>query len=306
MMAHTLWHYTDAQGLLGILTSRKLRFGDSRFLNDRTERQYGVELARQVLEVAIARGTTETDFLKVTREYLDSATTALDIYLFSMSETPESISQWQRYGADGFGYCIGLDLKRLRSTHLLTSKTAMLKQVIYEPTAQRRMFTAAVRHFIKKWQTKSRFPPNQTCPATSSTVNKPGTRFRKSTPEIWMRLHAVRLAGDLVQLALQMKHFHFRDEREWRLLFQLAHDPSVTALHKPQFFARGAYLKPSFDLPVTPERQGQGPRLPPIKLITIGPKLDQDLAAATLKQLLFQQEVGDIRIEASDLARTWR
>src|SRR5205085_12081442 len=97
-----LWHYTDVHGLMGIIESSRLRFGDAHFLNDRTERTYGLTVLKRVLDQsALSHAAIE----QIVRS-LDPNINPLRLYLCAFSETTESISQWQRYGADGSGYCI--------------------------------------------------------------------------------------------------------------------------------------------------------------------------------------------------------
>src|SRR6266849_3777382 len=101
----TLYHYTDAAGLFGLVTSGSLRFGDARFLNDSTEFVHGIDVAREV----VAEALLETDgarILERTQHYLSPELVFRQLWVFSLSETAESISQWQRYGADGYCYCV--------------------------------------------------------------------------------------------------------------------------------------------------------------------------------------------------------
>src|SRR2546423_4685399 len=107
----TLWHYTDANGLFGITTSRQLRFGDARFLNDRTERTHGERVLEQVFAEEAERD--DDDATRKFQELIRVMRSPDRLYIASFSATKESISQWQRYGADGAGYCIGFDSKRL-------------------------------------------------------------------------------------------------------------------------------------------------------------------------------------------------
>lgn len=108
MAPTTLWHYTDVAGLSGILSSSTLHLGDARCLNDRTERSYGVTVVEQALKTAIAEGD-ETGLLARVDGYMDHDLSRTDLYLCSFSATSESLSQWQRYGADCRGYCIGFN-----------------------------------------------------------------------------------------------------------------------------------------------------------------------------------------------------
>src|SRR5437762_12104373 len=105
-----LYHYTDTVGFHGIVWNNRLRLGDARFLNDRTERQYGMALL--IAEIAEELKAGQDHFLAVTAHYLRK--NEHRVHLCSLSEVSESISQWQRYGADGYGYCLGFSAALLR------------------------------------------------------------------------------------------------------------------------------------------------------------------------------------------------
>src|SRR5882724_8885709 len=45
-----LYHYTNAQGLLGMLESKRIWATNSRFMNDPTEIGYAIRLVREVME----------------------------------------------------------------------------------------------------------------------------------------------------------------------------------------------------------------------------------------------------------------
>src|SRR5437762_1595309 len=120
-----LYHYTDSAGLFGLVTSGNLRLGDARFLNDSTEFVHGINIAREVVTEAL-KETDGEKILERTRHYLSPEFVFRQLYVFSLSETAESISQWQRYGADGYGYCIGFNRKRLQEMY---SDRATLRQI---------------------------------------------------------------------------------------------------------------------------------------------------------------------------------
>jgi hypothetical protein len=99
-----LWHYTDADGFHGIVTSHKLYLSDARFLNDRTERSYGTGVGLTVLE-RMQKSTASAALTAVQNELRKPHAT--NLFICSFSERSESMSQWDRYADRGFGYCLG-------------------------------------------------------------------------------------------------------------------------------------------------------------------------------------------------------
>jgi hypothetical protein len=104
----TLWHYTSAQGLVGIIRTDRLWASDSLFLNDAAERNYGVELMMSALaDVEIdspARSTTafilglvhpESGIL---RRWLDAQ---LRLFVTCFCSEGDLLSQWRTYAGSG-------------------------------------------------------------------------------------------------------------------------------------------------------------------------------------------------------------
>lgn len=107
-----VWHYTNAQGLLGILQSDQLWATSTRMLNDGREIAHGLDLlgneAMRYLE-------DNSDLSPIQRAYISdcvgesyTAMLASDIYAICASLESDSLSQWRAYAGSG-GYAIGLD-----------------------------------------------------------------------------------------------------------------------------------------------------------------------------------------------------
>jgi hypothetical protein len=107
-----LWHYTDIVGLHGIITTWALRFGHVQFLNDATEVQFAVKSLLRLIEPYILRGLLPFGFEKIAKT-ITSGTR--NTFIFSLTETSDVLSHWQRYGADGRGYAIGFAGNELRA-----------------------------------------------------------------------------------------------------------------------------------------------------------------------------------------------
>jgi len=137
-----LWHYTDAAGFMGIGMSGMLRFGNSQFLNDETERDYGWRVIDNVIDEQIAEGGPAAIFFTLVRQLTGPIQLSRETFVCSFSEHHESISQWQRYGANGHGYCIGFDVAQL--LRAADFEHVFLRRLIYSPVEQR----AAVNRVI--------------------------------------------------------------------------------------------------------------------------------------------------------------
>jgi len=276
----TLWHYTDAAGLHGIITSGRIRLGDARFLNDRTEREYGVSLITEVLADELQSGDEGKHFLAFTAKYMrDRATRA--VHVCSFSEVPTTISQWQRYGADGYGYCLGFSHASLRR---LQNSSVELRKVIYRPSRQREIVRTRLRTLRAAYEHASK-------------------NREESMPEyILVGTSAALSAAYLDGLALELKDPSFSDEREWRLIHRRLREGTATADAEPEirFTARGNIVKPFVELELRP------PKLrPALSDVVCGPRLDGELAVATTA--CFLRSAGHmVEPTWSELHKVWR
>jgi hypothetical protein len=103
-----LFHYTSQAGLLGIVTSNVLWATNALYLNDSSELDYGLSVARKRLR-SMAGGTD------LVREFLRRADLLLDLpgllpgrnfYACCFCEDPDLLSQWRAYADRGGGYAI--------------------------------------------------------------------------------------------------------------------------------------------------------------------------------------------------------
>lgn len=120
--AGVFYHYTSAEGLLGILKSRSLFFTDCQYLNDSSEKlSINDDLKRFWKENS---NKYDKDFLKLVKnlkvnKYEDPGFSYMGNYgisepvryfVLSTSFSPDSLSMWKYYAKDYTynGYCLGL------------------------------------------------------------------------------------------------------------------------------------------------------------------------------------------------------
>lgn len=109
------WHYTNLDALYGILAGKKLRFSNTRFLNDPEEIRYGQRLVREVLEgFTVADDKSARQFRE---DYLrfEQNEQSYEPYVLSLCEEGNDLNLWRAYGREGEGVAIGFELPSLRS-----------------------------------------------------------------------------------------------------------------------------------------------------------------------------------------------
>lgn len=115
-----LYHYTDINGLIGILSTNTIRATDARFLNDAQELKYGASIASDVLNEKVGkyRETPQLPFGEhdgqAIAEMLSECIKQLEYFhsfsvpfICCLSIARDLLSQWRGYGS--LGYAIGFD-----------------------------------------------------------------------------------------------------------------------------------------------------------------------------------------------------
>lgn len=102
-------HYTDLNGLKGIIENNEVWLSDHRFLNDTSEHSYGRELAIRVIDNAIQK-ESESEFLQIlikTLEMIRNMEESSVFYIASMSLGEDKLDLWKGYGSKStIGICL--------------------------------------------------------------------------------------------------------------------------------------------------------------------------------------------------------
>lgn len=202
----TLYHYTTATGLNGIVTSGQIFLTDAFFLNDKSELNYGRDL---VLEVLSARakesfGDLQTFFTTATDSFhpFSDGPHQIAYYVASLCENGNLLSQWRAYGGGGAGYALGIASEPLRNVSTLLVEhvpPAVLHRIEYDRSKQRQL----VEFVVDRCAALLQMDLQSATPGFERKVLLAG----------WFGVLAVQLTG----LFPQFKHPMFSEEREWRL-----------------------------------------------------------------------------------------
>ncbi|MBR5888854.1 MAG: DUF2971 domain-containing protein [Akkermansia sp.] len=147
----TIFHYTSADGLSGILSNAQLWFTRWDSLNDTSEHRYIHSLIKTCLD-ELNLDDSYTKYLHALNETFlsfkqDNANIQIDknIYLASFSSNGDSVPMWTYYtkSAQNNGYCIGFDSNFLRESFNETNFS--IAPVIYSENIQKEI----IINFIK-------------------------------------------------------------------------------------------------------------------------------------------------------------
>jgi hypothetical protein len=112
--AHTpvseIWHYTDAEGLIGILRSGQIWCTQVSCLNDSLEQRYFGDLLHTAIKALRAKNTDSNlaVMLRIADEAFDRRDFAVTGHFVAcFSEVEDDLGQWRGYGGGQCGYAIG-------------------------------------------------------------------------------------------------------------------------------------------------------------------------------------------------------
>ena len=193
-----LYHYTTAEGLIGIIKQQEIWATDIFYLNDQKEFRWAIDLAKQHLN----------KYINMPSRY-DSMARALPdvgplqrcpVYVCSFSEKEDDLSQWRAYCPQG-GFAIGFLKSKLG--RVAKRQGFDLDRCVYGNQEQTSMINDAIHSVISDGD------------RTRASM-QPITEFEYS-PDVneWEGRWLKRVITEVAPL---LKHKTFAAEKEWRLV----------------------------------------------------------------------------------------
>lgn len=106
------YHYTDANGLIGIINSGRLWATDIRFLNDPSEGVFFPERLLQIMEKSqMHNNDLINKIISGIRTSMEHPRSSHSTFCISLSRKGDQLSQWRGYGDFGKGYSIGFNIE---------------------------------------------------------------------------------------------------------------------------------------------------------------------------------------------------
>ena len=105
----TVYHYTDATGLKGMLETGHVWASQASSLNDRSE---AIDGWRRLHEMLISEDAHDLQSFTASR-LKDAHKASARVFVVSASTEPNDVNQWRLYAADGWGYSLAIPAGRL-------------------------------------------------------------------------------------------------------------------------------------------------------------------------------------------------
>jgi len=263
-----LSHYTSLEAFAKICETGELWFSSPLFMNDLQELRGGIFQGRAAFFDKVAefddkkRSALEYYFDK----HLDAFDkNVLNIYIFCMSEHDEAdvdglLSMWRGYGGFGSGCAIVIDTKFISPKDHLPIYISKVNYMSDELLKQR------YNYIVTSW-----------------LENLKETDL--SQHYLWNGTHF--LFYKIAMTALSIKHEGFREEKEWRLIYQKDHDKDALFSDKKTYIITKGGVKPKLRVPISPlDPEASWNMESIIQKIIIGPTASSPLAIATVKHML--------------------
>lgn len=240
-----LYHYTDAAGLIGALTTGKVWATDYRFLNDKAEIQHSKEVARGIIADQRAKARKK-EVIEFYDRVLDLQGEDADTiaFMFSLSQEADDLSQWRGYAREGEGFTIGFSASAIYDVSAPDDAEFGFCRVEYDHVRQSQALKKCLSDMKTKLLSEIRTPPG----AATSLIQEASEMFNRMINE--------RAASN--------KHQSFKGENEWRAIALVREATARTGLVKVR--SSGNRLIRYLELKLAPE----GEKLP-IRQIGIGP-----------------------------------
>jgi Protein of unknown function (DUF2971) len=259
----SLFHYTTAAGLLGIVGQSKLWASDARFLNDAQDSTFAREALFEALRAMPNpvrqerhwwHGTDDEDvfaaewvsYRDAVVHWLADSSLALGVYVSCFCESGDLLSQWRGYSTD-HGYSIEFDASALTAA-AGPSLRSSLSPVRYGTELAADVLTEAESLLA------------------GTNLAHPGMR-------------AYFTAVALSALLAKIKHPSFQEEREWRLITveETFDDRGRTDGRAVHFRSNAVSIIPYLELPFA---------LDAVRSVRVGPGNNTDVRAAGVERLL--------------------
>ena len=109
-----LYHYTTQTGLIGIFSSNALWASKIHYLNDSTEFELALSLAKEVLFEKLETMPDDREKIKCLLDNIPIIQ-KVNVCVVSLSQKRDLLSQWRAYGGSSGGYSVGFKTSNLIS-----------------------------------------------------------------------------------------------------------------------------------------------------------------------------------------------
>lgn len=266
-LPETLTHYTNLNGLKGIIESRQIWASNVSFLNDRRELHFGLEATIKVIQQLATKSALSkwSKALKVASENLAEGNIP-NTYAACFCSKSDVLSQWRGYGGTEQGVAIVFNRTRLAKS--IKNPKASLVPIVYGLLEAKNQITKDLSDKLQ---------------AVQDDIEKTGDLTREQRME--------EANSMLSRLLPQFKHTGFREEGEWRIVIQQKAIRSGVC-----FRVIKNVLVPYLEI----DLKDSSGKLP-ISYLRVGPGADQELSKRSIELYLKKHGYEEVEVRVSNI-----
>lgn len=262
----TLYHYTKPEKLLNILESGTIRFSNALYLNDKEEVTYSYKLIVNLIEEMPNLNkelfsNIKMYFYKKYKNIVDGNDNFLnkyEYYTISFSTDNDNLTLWNNYskGQKYTGYNIGFCKKDLIADMERQGFNAVYGNIIYNNEVQKTILKLIFEKWNKQYE-------------KNLVVKNSAKKLEKKQDIIF------ELVDILSIISLFFKNPHFKDEKEYRIIFINNFSPS--SYKQTKIFEKNGLFIPYIEYKFLKRT---------VSSINIGPTLDENIFYTSTCRLL--------------------
>ncbi len=280
IIASTHWngeefcHYTNIDGLFGIISESSLRLSSHRFLNDMDEFTYGKDIALEALSTFTSRNPAAQilELFPGIKEIISSSVPIkVDYYLTSLSTSKDKLDLWKGYGGNPGSLCM-VFTNRIDPAHhysLTNLKNLAVINITYGKAKQ-----------IKKIE--------KIISAYSEYYEITPEPMRKSCQEQWTQAIAYKIG----HLFIGYKDSEYESESEVRLVHKA--DEKDAVKHR---ISNGLIIPYVSTIDFAPKRHAKLP----LKEVIISPTAGTDALESSISSFLASMRYKNVTVRRSSI-----
>ena len=253
----TLYHYTKPEKLLGILENGTIRFSNALYLNDKEEVTYSYKLIVNLIDEI---PSLNSDLFSKIKDYFynkykniingdDNFINKYEYYTISFSTDSDNLTLWNNYskGQNYTGYNIGFCKKDLIADMERQGFHSVYGSIIYNRKTQ----ITVLKLIFEKWNKQFE----------KLLQSKPTPKRHEKEQDILFELIDI-----LCIISLFFKNPHFKDEKEYRIIFISNFSP--TSYKHTKIFEKNGLFIPYIEYKFLKKT---------VNSINIGPTLNENI-----------------------------
>ncbi|HVA01068.1 MAG TPA: hypothetical protein VMV34_05355, partial [Terriglobia bacterium] len=190
-----LFHFTDPQGTVGVVSSGRLWASNADYLNDSSEPVHALKVLKSAFQEVLRNlrpGSVAERALSGCWDWAmnEYGTQGPHVYVFCFSEHDDLLSQWRSYGAEGAGYALGFSAHGLLGLARAAEGQYLLK-ITYDEGRQKQEGETVFKKIVSVVEDAERTPAPIDCtPFGDTTASRVDHKLRTAVLAEIIRLRA--------------------------------------------------------------------------------------------------------------------